>query len=316
MASVAAANDKAPEHAQVGDRMARRQFAPDPERRGHRKGDCQEHDVTGIERILFLAFVQHDLERCHPDDQRGQSPGIHVALGAANVVRIVQKRLEHQDGDHSHRQVDVEDPAPREVVSQPTAHHRSQDGRHNHAQRPDGHGAAVLPGRKRLQQHRLRQRLQRPAAGSLNDPEGDQQTHGGSDSAKQRGRGKTRGGDQQQVLAPDAVGQPAGNGNHDPVRHQIGSQNPGGLAGCGGEAAGNVRQGNVDDRRIQHLHKGGEHDRHGDEPRILAQTGGRAERSLRRDRLGNGFGGHGTFLSTGIPRLWQSACPNREVQTK
>ena len=66
-------------------------------------------------------------------------------------------------------------------------------------------------------------------------------------------------GEHQQALAPDAPRNPAGSGQHDGIRDQIAGQHPGRFVGGGGEVAGDMRQGDVGHRRIEHDHEGRQH---------------------------------------------------------
>ncbi len=63
-------------------------------------------------------------------------------------------------------------------------------------------------------------------------------------------------------------------GKNDGVGDEIGGEDPGGFLLRGAEAAGDVRQGDVGDGGVEHLHEGGQGDRHGDDPRIDAGTPG------------------------------------------
>src|SRR4029079_13535150 len=62
--------------------------------------------------------------------------------------------------------------------------------------------------------------------------------------------------------------QPASERKDDRVRDEIRRQHPGGFVDRRGEASGDVGKRHVDDRRVEHLHEGGEHDGDCDEPRI------------------------------------------------
>ena len=55
---------------------------------------------------------------------------------------------------------------------------------------------------------------------------------------------------------------------NDGVRDQVGGKHPGGFVFAGRQAARHVRQGDVGDAGIQHLHEAGQGHRDGDQPRI------------------------------------------------
>ena len=72
----------------------------------------------------------------------------------------------------------------------------------------------------------------------------------------------------QEPLAAEEARQPAGHRQHDGVGHQVAGQHPGGLVGAGREVAGDVRQGHVGHRGVQHLQERRQHHRRGDQPGV------------------------------------------------
>ena len=67
-------------------------------------------------------------------------------------------------------------------------------------------------------------------------------------------------------LAAEQPDQPAGERQDDRVGDQVAGQDPGGLAPADRQAAGDVRQGDVGDRGVEHLHERRQRDRQGDDP--------------------------------------------------
>ena len=61
---------------------------------------------------------------------------------------------------------------------------------------------------------------------------------------------------------------------NDGVGDEIGSQNPGAFVLAGGEASGNVGQGDVGDGGVEHFHERSQGDRESDDPRIDRGTPG------------------------------------------
>ena len=70
------------------------------------------------------------------------------------------------------------------------------------------------------------------------------------------------------LFAPEQHGKPAAHGQNDGVRNQIRGQHPGGFVDARRKIAGDIGQGHVDDRGIEHLHEGRQHDGHGDDPGV------------------------------------------------
>ena len=76
--------------------------------------------------------------------------------------------------------------------------------------------------------------------------------------------------DQEIALAAEHVAEPAGNRQHDAVGDEIGGQRPGRLVVARRQAAGDMRQGDIDDGRVENLHERRERHRHRDRPRVDA----------------------------------------------
>ena len=70
--------------------------------------------------------------------------------------------------------------------------------------------------------------------------------------------------DQEHALAPEAVGEPAGQRRHDRGGDDVGGQHPGDLILRRRQAALHVRQRDVGDRGVERLHDRRQHDGHGD----------------------------------------------------
>ena len=87
-------------------------------------------------------------------------------------------------------------------------------------------------------------------------------------AAQKRADGEQRHADHVEPLAPEQHGEPAAHGQNDGVGDQVRGQHPGGFVDGGRKIAGDVRQRHVGHAGIEHLHEGGQHHRHGDDPRI------------------------------------------------
>ena len=114
---------------------------------------------------------------------------------------------------------------------------------------------------KALQQDGLRERLQRAAARSLQHAGQQNDAQRRRRSAEERGDGEDDDAGEQEALAAKAAREPVGGGQDDGVGHQVAGQHPGGLGVGGRKRAGDIRQRHRGDGGIQHLHKGGQHDR-------------------------------------------------------
>ena len=240
---------------------------PDDESRqetGRQHG--QRDDEAASEPVLFLAFVQHDLQRAHAHRQHAETPKVGAQLAAAQVGRIGNKQADHDQAGDADGEVDIEDPAPRIGVSNPPAERGAKYGRGDNAHPPKRHGLAALRAREFLQQHSLGKRLEPSPGGALEHAKENQRRQiRGNPAQKARDREPRHHG-QQQSLAPEVVRQPAGDGQDDGVGDQVRGEYPGGFIDRGRKAARNVRQADVDHRSVQHLHHRAGHHRHRHQP--------------------------------------------------
>ena len=100
-------------------------------------------------------------------------------------------------------QVDVEHPAPAVVLGDPPAEHRTEDRRDDDAESPEAHRAAALLRLERLEQHGLRERLQRSAGRALDDAEDHERREVRRDAAEERREREARRRPHQQSLAAE-----------------------------------------------------------------------------------------------------------------
>src|SRR5262249_32841394 len=108
------------ERALVGsDRVDGKQIETEP-------GDCRlDPDFPRMKLVFELAAVEHQLQGANPQAQ-GQEPE-EIEWFAMQVAGLADKDQNAQRTDDADRQVDVEDPAPAVVISQPTAERRPHD---------------------------------------------------------------------------------------------------------------------------------------------------------------------------------------------
>ena len=117
-------------------------------------------------------------------------------------------------------------------------------------------------GRIDVEQHRLRQRHQRRAEEPLQHAEQHDLIERLRHAAQRRGQGEADDRHQEQRLAAEAVGQPAGERRHDRRGHDVGGQHPGHLVLRRRQAALHARQRHVGDGGVERLQDRGQH--HGD----------------------------------------------------
>ncbi len=167
------------------------------------------------------------------------------------------------------RQVDVEHPAPGEIVGQPAAQHGAEDRSQDHRGAPQGHDLSDLLGREEIEHDRLRHRDQRRAEQPLEQAEDHDLAQAVGDAAQHRGDGEAADGDHQQLLSADAAREPSGQRRHDRRGDQVGGEHPGDLVGRGADRPLDVRQGDVGDGRVERVHHRRQHHGDGDRPAVL-----------------------------------------------
>ena len=149
------------------------------------------------------------------------------------VRRVGEHKGTEKNGNDSDRNIDQKNPAPGIVVGDPAPDRRA-DGRSDQgSRRVGGHGHAVLFSRKTVYQNRLRGGLQASSSGSLEHTKEHQQGQARREPAEQRAQREESGAADEEPLAPDQLGKPPRQGQHDGVGHQVRSQYPGALVDPG-----------------------------------------------------------------------------------
>ena len=168
---------------------------------------------------------------------------------------VRQEEREQAEGD-----VDEEDPVPVEVVGDPSAqggaNGRSDDNSHT----VDGEGLPSFFYGEGVCKDGLLAGSEAAAACSLQDARDDQERKGVGDAAEKGAACKHDDAGHVEALASEPVGEPAGDGQDDSARDKIAGENPGGFLGACAQGACDVRQGDVGDGGVEHLHEGGKGD--------------------------------------------------------
>src|SRR5882724_2919836 len=96
------------------------QLTPNESPEPHNSKDAERGDEVRAEPILLLAFIEHDLQGANADHQQTDAPIIDALRFFADVWRIEDEELGHGERDDADGDVDVEDPSPAVVVSDPS----------------------------------------------------------------------------------------------------------------------------------------------------------------------------------------------------
>ena len=204
-----------------------------------------------------------------------------VAFFLLHVRGIADEHVGEQQGNDADGNIDEENPAPIEIVSDPSAE-RGTDGRsEHHGHAVNGKSHAALTRLESVRENCLFAGLQAAAADALQHAKNDQHAEIGRQAAEERADGEERDAGHVKTFAADELGEPTAHRENDGVGNQVGSEHPGALVLAGGKAAGDVRQGDVGDAGVQDFHERRESDRERDDPRIddRARTPGGIDRN-------------------------------------
>ena len=205
--------------------------------------------------------------------------------GALHPI-VDEHEIRHDHADRAQRQLEVEQHPPIGVVEQIAADHRTERERRDRceAERRD-HVAAPL-GRRRTEQDGERDRLQRAAAEPLQHAKDDQRADGRRGAAQQRHEGEQAERGKVVPLLTEPGGEPAVERHDDHHAERVAGRNPRREVGRGAEVAGDRRDRNVDDRRVEHAHQHADHDGDDDQQERRRARGPGHERSSHTPRAG------------------------------
>ena len=181
------------EQAQVDDRMGRAQLPHQEERRSRRRppapaarsrSEPNQSSSLPLSTMICIAPT-HSTSSARPMRSSGTRRGGCCALA--------EDRPGDRRRQQAHRDVDVEDPRPGDVVGDPAAEQRPDHRRHQHRHAPQRHRHAGQRARVARQQQRLRQRDHRPGHQALQHAEEDQRLDGRRQAAQPRGERRTAG---------------------------------------------------------------------------------------------------------------------------
>ncbi len=149
----------------------------------------KNHDEVRFEPVVALAFVEDDLQRSQAERDKAEADVVDLGfaqLAAVEIWRILNQPRGEQDRKNADRNVDEENPAPGEIVGDPSAERRTDGRRRDHGDAIDGECHAALGGRKSVGQNGLLAGLQAAAARALQNAADDQRREIRRQSAQER----------------------------------------------------------------------------------------------------------------------------------
>ncbi len=126
---------------------------------------AEADDEVRSEPVLFLPFIERDLQRAHRDHQQTYADvvdAIKIVPVGFLVRRIFDQPVGEEQRQDAYWNVDVENPVPGVVVRDPAAERGSDRRRQYGNQAVEGKGEAAFRGLKRVGHDGLRHRLQSP----------------------------------------------------------------------------------------------------------------------------------------------------------
>jgi len=212
--------------------------------------------------VFELAPVEHQLQR--PDAEAQHREPEKVERVAPHRAGVAYEDEDAERAQCADRQIDIETPAPIEIFGQPAAEGRTDDRPHHRAGAEDRHRIAVALARVDRKERGLAERHEPCAEYALQDAVEHQLVEARRSAAQRRGDREPDHRGEKDVFDAKAAGEPAGQRHRDCRGDDVGRQYPGDLVLPCRHAALNVRQADVDDRRVEPLHDAGADHRRSD----------------------------------------------------
>src|SRR5580704_4716948 len=169
---------------QLDHRIVMAPFPPNRDRNSHKSNSQKGRDEMTFQPVVALTPVQHHLEKGKSDRDQADSHVVNPKTAATPSLfpffgkfdRIMDQPARQQQRQQSDRNIDEEDPSPREVVGDPSAQRRpdSWGGYNRHAVKRESPADLLLG--KGVDQNRLLDGRQAAAANSLEYAEKNQQS--------------------------------------------------------------------------------------------------------------------------------------------
>src|SRR5271155_3097429 len=258
----------------------------DGDERNH-ADDGNGDDEVRAEPIVALAFIEDDLHGAEAECEQAEADVIHAEAGAfllLHVGRIADEHVGEQQRNDAYGDVDEENPAPVEIVGDPSAQGGADGRSEHHRHAVNGEGHAAFSRFESVGENCLLAGLQAAAADALQHAKNNQHAEVGREAAEKRADGEERDAGHVKTFAAYELGKPAAHRENDGVGNQVGSEHPGAFVLAGGKAAGDVRQGDVGDAGVEDFHERRQSYGERDDPRINDRA--RAPGGIHRDRGG------------------------------
>ena len=241
-----------PEQADIEERPPRRRAVDDEHIEAEQHQPRLDHDLGRLQPAFLLAAIERELQR--GDGEAEHAEAEPVQLAASGQFRLGNEGQRPQYRQHAERHVDIKAPAPGELIGQIAADDRAQYRADHNAHAENAHGAADFAARIGVEQDRLRQRHQGGAEHALQQAEQHHFRQGGRHAAQHGGDGEAGQREGEQPRPPKLRRDPGRDRRCDGRGDEIGGQNPGDLVLGRAQAPLHVRQRDIGDGGVEHLH--------------------------------------------------------------
>ncbi len=258
------------------DRRMRPGAAVAPKQAQQRHRPQQQHSQPG-DRQMVSAF-QTDLHQAHRQAEQHEAP--QIESWRRRGIDVADEARGQRHAQQTERQVDIENPAPRqrrgEIAAEQRPDHRPDDG----GQRRIGHGANQLRARKAAQQNEASDRRHHRPAQTLQHPHGHQHGKTVGQPAQHRAGGEQPQSGHEHAAAAEAVGAPAAQWNEHRQGQHIGAHRQTHLHRADLQRPRHVGNGSGDDGGVELLHQEGDGHDDGDQRASLLSRVVRVRRRL------------------------------------
>ena len=142
-----------------------------------------------FEPVIALALVEDDLQSPQAQRHKAQADVVDFGfaqLAALEIRRVLNEPRGEQERKDADRNIDEENPAPGEVVGDPSAERWTDGGSGDHRDAVNGKGHAALCGSKSIGEDGLLAGLQAASASALQDAADDERGQVRRQSAQER----------------------------------------------------------------------------------------------------------------------------------
>ena len=268
--------DPRAEQRERDDRLGCATLLPDERAEQHDAGDAEAQDHRRSPGVLRAAPGREQDQGADAAAEQSRSEIVDAVTGLGRVQ--VELEDDDQDREHADREVDVEDPAPGDLVDEEAAEQRPGDRGDGEDRADQAHVTPALTGRDDVSDDCLRTHHQAAGAYPLEEPEADQLAHRLAETRQHRADEEDDDRREEHGLAPVHVAELAVDRRRDGRGEQVRRDDPRQVVEAA-QVTDDRGQRRGDDRLVERRQEHAEHQRGEDRgQRASAQPGAAVER--------------------------------------